>query len=159
MADMLVSLLSIPCDNLEVDRLKDSGIVIRRIQTYEMSLLRAFVADAFSGVWADEVMAAFAHQPPTCYVATHEKRIVGFAAYECTCRDYFGPTGVLETYRGKGIGKALCLASLRALRELGYAYAIIGSAGPTDFYEKCCGATSIPDSDPGIYADMLTSGE
>jgi len=36
------------------------------------------------------------------------------------------------------------------LRELGYVYAIIGSAGPTDFYERTVGAIVIPDSEPGF---------
>jgi hypothetical protein len=37
----------------------------------------------------------------------------------------------------------------------GYGYAIIGSVGPVSFYEKCCGATIIPDSEPSIWYDML----
>ena len=44
---------------------------------------------------------------------------------------------------------------MHALREEGYGYAIIGSVGPTAFYEKCVGAISIPDSTPGLYSDML----
>jgi hypothetical protein len=38
---------------------------------------------------------------------------------------------------------------------MGYAYAIIGGAGPTEFYAKECGATIIPNSVPGIYTDRL----
>jgi hypothetical protein len=41
------------------------------------------------------------------------------------------------------------------LRELGYAYGIIGGAGPTEFYERTVGATIIPESVPGIYADPI----
>ena len=37
---------------------------------------------------------------------------------------------------------------------MGYAYAIIGSAGPEDYYAKVCGAIAIPDSKPGIYCDQ-----
>ena len=43
------------------------------------------------------------------------------------------------------------LKRLHALRELGYAYAIIGSAGPVDFYLRTLPAMLIPDSHPGIY--------
>jgi len=67
----------------------------------------------------------------------------------------FGPTGVLQSARGKGIGKALLLACLWSLREMGYVYAIIGAAGPVRFYQKTVGAIIIPDSEPGIYTDML----
>lgn len=38
---------------------------------------------------------------------------------------------------------------------MGYVYGIIGGAGPLDFYTKHCGATGIPGSEPGIYADPL----
>ena len=36
-----------------------------------------------------------------------------------------------------------------------HAYAIIGSAGPVDFYARTLGATPIADSWPGIYRDRL----
>ena len=155
MADMLVSLLNLPEGREEIDRLSSDGITIRRANNYERSVLRRFILNTFSEVWADEVMAAFAQHPVTCFIATHEKRIIGFAAYECTRRDFFGPMGVNPDYRGKGIGKALLLTSLRAMLELGYAYAVIGGVGPTDFYASCAGAIPIPDSTPGVYTDML----
>jgi GNAT superfamily N-acetyltransferase len=107
--------------------------------------------------WADETSVGFAHQPVTIYIATIEGRIVGFAAYECTRRGFFGPTGVADDARGRGIGKALLLAGLHAMRELGYVYAIIGGVGPVDFYQKTVGAILIPDSEPGIYTDFLKS--
>ena len=155
MADMLVRLLNLPEDRECIDRLKSAGITIRRVNNYERSLVGKFILDNFSAVWADEVEAAFSQQPVTCFVATHEKKIIGFAAYECTRRDFFGPMGVNPDLRGKGIGKALLLASLRAMLELGYAYAVIGGVGPTDFYASCAGAIPIPDSTPGVYTDML----
>ena len=39
------------------------------------------------------------------------------------------------------------------------AYGVIGGAGPTDFYARTVGATVIPDSVPGIYADPLRRKE
>ena len=47
---------------------------------------------------------------------------------ECTRRAFFGPTGVLESERGQGIGKVLLLACLHGLAEMGYAYGIIAEA-------------------------------
>ena len=88
-------------------------------------------------------------------MATIDRELAGFAAYECTRRGFFGPTGVTPEARGKGIGKALLLASLYALRELGYVYGIIGAAGPVEFYQKTVGAIVIPGSEPGIYTDLL----
>jgi hypothetical protein len=34
-------------------------------------------------------------------------------------------------------------------------YAIIGRAGPMEFYQEAVGAIPIPDSEPGIYTDLL----
>lgn len=45
------------------------------------------------------------------------------------------------------------------MRAAGYAYAIIGGVGPADFYARAVGAVEIPDSTPGIYADMLSPDE
>ena len=44
---------------------------------------------------------------------------------------------------------------LEAMREAGYGYAAIGWAGPIDFFKKTVGATVIPDSEPGVYKNML----
>jgi len=63
----------------------------------------------------------------------------------------------LEDEQGKGIGKALLLASLHALRNEGYAYAIIGGVGPESFYQKTVGAVLIDGSTPGIYKDIYFS--
>jgi hypothetical protein len=44
---------------------------------------------------------------------------------------------------------------MEAMRDEGYGYAIIGSAGPVDFYNKMSGATVIEGSVPGIYKDLI----
>lgn len=149
MPDLLVNLLKLPA--LEAD----TGFILRRAQPFELSTVRRFVAENFSPGWADEISVGFARQPISVYVATIDQRLAGFAAYECTRRGFFGPTGVVSSARGKGIGKALLLVSLEALREMGYVYAIIGAAGPVRFYQKTVGAIIIPDSEPGIYTDLL----
>jgi GNAT superfamily N-acetyltransferase len=97
----------------------------------------------------------FAPPPVSVLVASVQSKLVGFAAYECTRRCFFGPTGVLDEFRGQGIGRALLLSSLWGLRELGYVYGIIGGVGPVRFYQKAVGAIVIPDSEPGIYTESL----
>lgn len=155
MPDLLVNLLSLPQLEPEFPVLQNAGITIRRAQPFEVTRVRSFVEQTFSVAWADEISVGFANKPVSVYLAVVEREIIGFAAYECTRRGFFGPTGVMKKRQGRGIGKALLIASLRGLRELGYAYAIIGRAGPIEFYEKTVGAIVIPDSDPGIYTDML----
>lgn len=97
----------------------------------------------------------FQTHPITCYIATRGKQILGYACYNATAPDFFGPTAVAEAERGKGIGRALLLRSLASLREEGYGYAIIGGVGPAAFYEKTVGATLITGSTPGVYRDFL----
>jgi GNAT superfamily N-acetyltransferase len=152
---MLVNLLKLPSLEPVMLELGEAKIFIRRAQPFEITSLRSFVESEFSVAWADEILVGFATKPISVVIATFKKEIVGFAAYECTRKAFFGPTGVSENARGRGIGKALLLASLWGLRELGYVYGIIGGAGPVEFYEEAVGATVIPGSEPGIYTDLL----
>ena len=150
MPDLLVNLLKLPARESPSPEFN-----LRRAQPFELTAVRNFVAENFSPTWADEISVGFARQPISVFVATIDRELAGFAGYECTRRGFFGPTGVVNAARGKGIGKALLLASLEALREMGYVYAIIGAAGPVRFYQKTVGAIIIPDSEPGIYTDLL----
>ncbi|HEX8000347.1 MAG TPA: hypothetical protein VF528_18340 [Pyrinomonadaceae bacterium] len=155
MPDMLVNLLRLPPVAPLLAEAERAGATIRRAQTFEITRVRAFVEQHFSVSWADEISVGFSNKPVSVYIATREARVIGFSAYECTRRAFFGPTGVLEQERGRKLGTALLLASLWGLREMGYVYGIIGRAGPTDFYSRTVGAIIIPDSDPGIYTDLL----
>ncbi len=155
MADMLVNLLRLPPFETASAGAQAGEVKVRRAQAFELTPVRAFVEKHFSAAWADEVSVGFANKPVSVYIATREARIVGFAAYECTRRNFFGPTGVVEGERGRGVGRALLLAALWGLREMGYAYAIIGGVGPAEFYARAVGATLIPDSTPGVYADPI----
>jgi predicted N-acetyltransferase YhbS len=155
MPDLLVNLLKVPPLEPLVYQLSEQGVNIRRAQPFEITPVREFIEKSFSISWADEISVGFANQPVTVCIATREGRVVGFAGYECTRKSFFGPTGVAENERGRGIGRALLIASLWGLRELGYVYAIIGGAGPVEFYQEAVGASVIPDSEPGIYTDLL----
>lgn len=154
---MLVKLYELPPAAPEVASLGAKGIVCRRAESFERSAVLQFVKAHFAK-WGDELLAGFAHVPPTVFVAERTGALLGFACYNATRPDYFGPTGVLEGERGQGIGRVLLLQSLEALSAEGYAYAIIGGVGPADFYAKTVGATIIEGSEPGIYAGTLRPG-
>ena len=155
MPDLLVNLLKLaPLEPLLAD-LKQAGVIVRRAQPHEMTPVREFVLLNFEAGWADEISVGYSQKPVSVFIAIRDGRVVGFGAYECTRRGFFGPTGVAASERGRGIGRALLLACLWGLREMGYAYGIIGGAGPTEFYERTVGATIIPESVPGIYADPI----
>ena len=155
MPDMLVPLLQLPPSAPLVEDLREKGVSIRRAHTFEQTPLRAFIEGHFSAAWADEAVAGLYNKPVSTLIAVENKRILGFGSYECTRRDYFGPTGVDPEHRGRNIGKALLIACLEGLRDMGYAYAIIGGAGPVDFYAKAVNATVIPEAGRGVYTDLL----
>ena len=155
MPDLLVNLLKLPPLEPLIANLSEQGVNIRRAQPFEITPVRNFIETKFSVTWADEISIGFANKPVSVYIATRAGRVIGFAGYECTRKAFFGPTGVVESERGRGIGKALLVASLWGLRELGYVYGIIGGVGPMEFYREAVGAFVIPDSEPGIYMDLL----
>ncbi|MDP3849738.1 MAG: GNAT family N-acetyltransferase [Luteolibacter sp.] len=155
MIDMLVRLYDLPENAALYGEIAAKGVTLRRARAFEKHTVAAFAREHFSEKWVSEVEVALTRQPITCFIATREKQILGFACFDTTQRGFFGPTGVLEEARGLGLGKALLMKALEALRESGYAYAIIGGVGPAEFYTKACGAFEIPGSDPGTYGDLL----
>jgi GNAT superfamily N-acetyltransferase len=155
MPDLLVKLYTLPDLAPEITAMREQGIDVRRSLAPEKHLVTKWVREQFSEGWASETDVAYSNHPISCIVATHEEKLVGFACYDVTAKAFFGPTGVDEIYRGRGIGKALLIACLHNLKAQGYAYGIIGAAGPVDFYARTVGATVIPDSWPGIYSGLL----
>lgn len=153
--DLLVKLYDVAADPHLDRRLADSGIVIRRALAPERDTVRAWVAPRFSVGWVSEVQVAFARDPNSCFLAVREGKLLGFACYDTTALGFFGPTGVDEASRGLGIGRALLLRTLLAMRERGYGYAAIGWVGPVDFYVHTVGAIPIPGSDGSVYTGLL----
>jgi len=155
MIDMLVRLYDLPDSSAVYEGVRSRGVVLRRPRAYERHLVADWVGKHFSPKWVSEVKVAFGRVPVSVFLATRDREVLGFSCYEATCKGYFGPTGVMESERGAGLGKALLFMALEAMRNEGHAYAVIGGVGPREFYEKACGAFEIPGSDPGIYADLL----
>lgn len=154
MQDMLVRLYDLPADAAWAQP-KDATVVIRRAMAPDMLEILEFVRSLSGKFATGECQVCFQGHPITCFVATRGGELLGYACYNATAPDFFGPTAVLPGERGKGIGRALLLRSLAALRDQGYGYAIIGGVGPQAFYAKTVGAVLIPGSDPGVYKDFL----
>ncbi len=155
MGDLLVRLYDLPEMGDLVKKLSGDGIIIKRAMSFESRFVVNWVEKLYGAGWAMQTEAAFYHSPPHCFIAIKDDLLLGFAVYDATCKNFFGPTAVDEAYRGKGIGKALLLSALEAMRSDGFAYAIIGGAGPVDFYKKTLDAQVIDKSTPGIYANRL----
>ena len=161
MADMLVKLYNIPHSHDIEENLFKSGIRIKKALAPDRSRIIDFSRTCVKDDYSDEVKAAFSNNPITCYIATREKEIIGFACYEATARNFFGPMAVLESERKKGVGKALLLKALESMRELGYAYAIIGwpTKSAVSFYKKCVDAILIDEKSSCVYKRMIEIDE
>ncbi|MDR1663846.1 MAG: GNAT family N-acetyltransferase [Clostridiales bacterium] len=156
MADLIAKLYELEKYDREF---KDDGVVIKRAHITDKQTILQFVKDNFTQSWANECEYAMFNSPPSCFIAVKEKQVVGFACYDACAKGFFGPTGVMESERLKGIGTRLLMKSLYAMREMGYGYAIIGwTSDARAFYEKKVDAAAIIDSPPNksIYKNMIS---
>jgi ribosomal protein S18 acetylase RimI-like enzyme len=155
MSDMLVNLYELPKISPHLEKLRNEEVIIRIPIAYEKHKVVEWVRNTFGPGWASECDVSFSNHPISCFIATERGNIVGFACYDSTCKNFFGPIGIAGQARGRGIGKALLLACLQAMAANGYAYAIIGKAHPAEFYARTVGAIEIEGSRPGFYPDPL----
>ena len=151
MADLLVKLYEMKPPK----RPPPEGIIIRRAFVAEKRLVADWVAKRFGERWASECEVSFARQPVACFIATNGLDVLGFGSYDATARGFFGPSGVDEEARHKGIGRALLMATLQDVASQGYVYGIISPTTSIDFYRSQVGATEITDSTPGFHGGML----
>lgn len=155
MPDMLVRLYDLPTSAPLLAELEEQGISIQRAMAPDKVRILSWIGENSSPAAQGEADVCFAHHPISLFLAVQNKQILGYACYHATALDFFGPTRVSDSMQGRGIGKALLIRSLEALRDEGYAYAIIGGVGPAAFYEKCVNAILIENSTPGIYRHFL----
>jgi ribosomal protein S18 acetylase RimI-like enzyme len=160
MADLLVKLYELE-DSVDYTELKKQNIVIKKAFIGDKSAILDFVKDNFpeAPVWVNECEYALFNNPVSCLIAVKEKNLAGFACYDAAARGFFGPLGVKKEYRKSGIGKYLLKQTLLSMREIGYAYAVIGWAAENalGFYRKTVNALVIEDSPPekSVYKNMI----
>lgn len=156
MQDMLVNLVTLPDYRESLAKLLEEGIEVFRAIAPDKHRVMEWVMEHSSRSAASECDVCFTNTPISCFIAVKGDKILGYACYNATAPDFFGPTKVLEEEQGKGIGKALLLRSLQALKDEGYQYAIIGGVGPVKFYEKTVDAVLIEGSDKhSVYNNFL----
>ena len=174
MPDMLVKLYALPDAEPALARLASQSIHIRRAEPGESRTIGRWVETHFSESLAAACVWAVAREPIACYLAVERatpsqtgdayarvpgETLLGVACFDTAGKGLFGPLGVDPAYRGRGIGRALLLTTLRAMREERYAYAVIGWAGEPAFYSKTVQASEIADSEPGVFGVRLTADD
>lgn len=139
--DMIVSMRTYTFPDLPQTELS-----FRRATLQDAVTVQAFVEREFGSGWLDSLQFGFNQPKIPIFVALEGETIVGFASYDVVRakKGVFGPMGTSLSIRVQGVGYTLLHLSLREMQELGYEYAVIGEAGPMEFYEKACGAVVIP---------------
>lgn len=157
MTDMIIKLYDVEQKNFD-NELAKNGITIKRALSPDKSRITDFIKKNFSVGWANECDYALHNNPISCFIAVKNKEIIGFACYDATARGMFGPVGVRTDVQKSGIGKALLHKCLNAMKEMGYAYAIVGWVDTAlDFYKKEVNAIEIPGSsaEKSIYSNLI----
>ncbi|PEI85747.1 GNAT family N-acetyltransferase [Bacillus pseudomycoides] len=119
---------------------------VRRAVQSDLEELLQFVMFEFGERWIDAIHNGFQiYQEMPMYIAVQEKKIIGFACYDVVRgkKGLFGPMGTAKNNRVKGVGTELLHRCLSDMKQIGYEYAIIGQAGPIEFYEHTCDAKLI----------------
>jgi len=124
----------------------------------EAMTVKQWVQVNFNDAWASEVLPSLCRTPATMFIAIDDTSggLSGFCAWDSTALGFLGPVGIGENCREKGVGRALVMAVYRAMREQGYGYAVVGDAGPAEFFRKISRMFEIENSRPGIYPGKLT---
>lgn len=161
MSDMLVRLYERDYDSIKDELIKD-GITVKKACILDKDVILQFIRENFSDapMWPNECEYALFNNPISCHIAVKNKEIIGFSCYDATAKGFFGPMGVKDSFRGKGVGKELLFRSLASMKENGYAYAIIGwpAHSAARFYQTQVSAIEIPDTPPNksIYKNSVT---
>jgi len=127
---------------------KKEGYEYKRVQPKDFDETYNFVKHQFPhGTWAEEVLLSFKLNPPTTFIAKNDlNEIIGWATHSQFFPGSFGPTGVLDSLRGKGIGTELFLWCLWDIKQNGVETCeIMWVEGNTiKFYSKVIGAYISP---------------
>ena len=152
--DMIVSLYNLP--NVKIN----TNVKVSKAFVSDLDQILEFVDKEVPDHqgWKKEIQYSTMQSPIKLVVATKNGELLGFACYDSSAKGFFGPIGVKNSERGKGIGAALLLKTLEYMKNDGYAYAIIGWVSEAiGFYEKTVGAKLIENATPNnsVYSNKI----
>ena len=114
--------LTVPLKNLDLTPSSEvKEFQYERVQSKDFEELLEFVRDNYGhSSWPEEVQLSLQNTPPTTFVAKNKNdQIVGWATHGLQFPGAFGPTGVLYTLQGKGIGSELLKWCLWDIQQIG----------------------------------------
>ena len=140
--------LTAPLKDIKMPEVEKAGYHFSRVTSSDFVKATNFVKLHFPhSTWCEEVKFSLNFNPPTTYIAKDaNNNIVGWATHSQFFPGSFGPTGVKESLRGKGIGTTLFLWCLWDIKQKGLNTSeIMWVVGDTiKFYSKVIGAYISP---------------
>jgi hypothetical protein len=126
--------------------LSNPRVIIKRAVAEDEDMLMNFTAEHFGEGWKETLANGFRKEEIPIFLAWKAEKLIGFSSYDIY-RDQkaiYGPMGVIESERKNRLGSLLLHEALSDMKRKGYAYIVLGEAGPIEYYEKECGAILIP---------------
>jgi len=141
--------LTVPLKNLDLKHSSENkGYHYERVQTKDFEELLEFVRKNYGySSWPEEVQISLQNTPPTTFVSKNKDgQIIGWATHGLQFPGAFGPTGVLYTLQGKGIGSELLKWCLWDIKQSGLERCTIMWVveNTIKFYSKSIGAYISP---------------
>lgn len=158
---MLIKLFDLPPLQPALDAIAGHQILVRPARPGEEPLIAFWIQQHFGDCWSRCAGSGARCNSNTLFVAVRQaapdlaraqtadlrpEQLAGFSCYDSSNKGMLGPLGVLPEFAGKGIGKALLLTALHAMRAENCAYAVIGWAGPVAWCQRIVGASVIPEA-------------
>jgi len=117
--------------------LKDEGIIIKAAAKEDEDRVSKWVHETFWPPWDYETTLAFEGDEAGVWIAEDsDKNLLGFSVYGGLEPTWFGPIGVVETARRRGIGSILLYRCVESMRSLGKRYISIPWTSNLFFYSQ-----------------------
>jgi predicted N-acetyltransferase YhbS len=120
-----------------------ASLSIRRAQKEDMKSVLEFIRSEFPIFWVYEAKIAFKYKKPKVWIAEEKGKMIGFSVYSALEPHWFGPIGVTERKRFRGIGTTLLFNCLKSMREEGQRIVIIPWTKKLFFYTQVPGIKRI----------------
>lgn len=123
------------------EKLLKNGVIFRNCETSDFLDLKVFVQKHFSGGWTSNVINAFRRgiENKTLMICELDDEIIGYSQININDEiGRFGPIGINESFRGKGLGGVLLHHTLQNMKARGYkvAYFEWTSGSNISFYSN-----------------------
>ncbi|OEE66853.1 hypothetical protein A1OO_13890 [Enterovibrio norvegicus FF-33] len=131
------------------------AVTIRKPIGPEKHMLLDWIETHFNEKWRSEADTAYSRKN-SLFIAIENNEILGFSCFDGTAKGFFGPLGVKENARAKGVGRQLLHKTLIAMKDYGYGYAVIPTTSE-DYYRKYLDLIEINGSEKSVYHDMISN--